>query len=201
MARSTYSKLESGSTGLPYEKLISISRLLDIPVYEIIHENEELFFKSLVDRFSLMLLLAEHIIVEAMYRMVPYEDLQAKHLELLLPKGFSTREAYEATPLGGRVYEFGPKEAFERMMQHLGMQILFEEKMIKDDYWLKRWKAYKDKSNPEFEIDDREYFRMHIIMLSMSNREERLVQIAERDLPEGADEWDVLNYVVEKTGA
>ncbi len=201
MARSTYSKLESGSTTLPYDKLISISKILNVPVYEILTEDGELFLSSLFDKFSLMLSQTYHTLSETLFTTIPYDNLEPKHLAQLLPKGITSREAYEDTPLGGRIYKFGPKEAFQRMMQHYGMDVLFEENMIKDKYWLQKWKAYKGNTNSEFELDDKEYFVVHIIMLTMLDAEERWVQMAERDFPEGADEDEVLNYIVNKTGA
>jgi transcriptional regulator with XRE-family HTH domain len=201
MARSTYSKLESGSTTLPYEKLVKISEILGVPVYEIIQENGDLFFKSLFDEFSLMLTLTEYTLSITHYEMIPYDSLQPEHLALLLSKKIFGRKAYEATPLGGRIYKFGPKEAFRWMVENCGMAVLFQQRMIKDEYWLKKWKAYKEDLNPQFEIDDEEYFDVFVIMLTMPGGERKLVQFAERDFPEGADEWDALNYIVEKTGA
>lgn len=201
MARSTYSKIESGNTALDYERLVNISKVLDVPVSEIIKENGDPVFKSIAEELSLMLLQTDDQLSEKLYRMIQYQDLKPEHKKLLQEKGFDSQEAYENTPLGGRIYAFGPKDVFLFMVQNCGMEVLFQRNMILNDYWTKRWKTCLKREGSEIEIDDRDYFVTYIFMLKMPGNKERWVQFAERDFPEGADEWDALDYLKEKTGA
>lgn len=218
MARSTYSKIESGNTALNYERLVNISKVLNVPLTEIIIENGDSIFKSIAEEFSLMLHLTEYWLSEKLYRMVAYKDLKPEHKKLLQEKGFNNQEAYENTPLGGRIYEFGPRDVFRFIVENCGMDVLFRRNMILDDYWNCKWKKYlkeKSKTSIDFnadeqfyignkntiEIDDTDYFLVYMIELKMPGNKNRHVQFAERDFPEGVDEWGALDYLKVKTGA
>ena len=56
-------------------------------------------------------------------------------------------------------------------------------------------------TDAQFVVNDPIHMVVHLITLTMPGGGERFVQLAERDFPEGADEWEALEYIVEKTGA
>ncbi|MBY0426616.1 MAG: helix-turn-helix domain-containing protein [Cytophagales bacterium] len=224
MSRSTFSKIESGNTNLYYDTLASISKILDIPISEIIKENEDQVFKSRENDLSLMLYQTNYWLSEKLYKIVPFNELSIKQKKLLKEKGFDTKEKYENTLLGGRLYKFGPKDVFRHMVENYGMDVLFKRKMLFDRYWNLKWEKYlKDKEkwnalleendfeslfdnerfdeNGDWEIDEREYFSVCYILLSMPENKQKLVQFARRDFPNGADESEVSEYLMMKTGA
>lgn len=218
MARSTYSKIESGDTALDIERLINISKVLDVPVTEILKENGDPVFSSIVDELEMMLLLTHEQLSQIKYRMVAYENLTLQQKEILRKKGFNTREEYEDTPLGGRIYEFGPRRLFRFMVENCHMSVLFERNLIKDEHWRKRWEDYlKSRANISFgfkndggyyyedkneiEIDDHDYFIVNIILLKLPGGKEEYYQFAMRDFPEGFDEMDAVEYIKTKKGA
>ena len=206
MAPSTYSKLESGSTMMPYDKLVSIAAILQVPVYTIIQEDGGLFVNSVYDKFSLMLHLAYHTLSYQQFSAVPYEQLNFEQLSQLSAKGFASQESYENTPLGGRIYDVGPKKVFAQMIEQLGMQVLFEEKLVRDENWLKMWHEYQqslntNSSEPSFDLDEHEYFIVYMISLTMPDGETQMVQLAERDFPQGVNELGALDHLIKQTGA
>lgn len=214
IARSTYSKLESGNTKLDHDRLINISKILDVPISEI----DDPVLKSISDELSLMLSQTNEQLSEKLYRVIPFENLTSKHFELLRQKNFDNKDAYEDTPLGGRIYKFGPRNVFGFMIENCGMEVLFQRNLILDDYWIYRWKEYlksKEKikmffdengkfnieDNNDIEYDDKDYFLVYMILLKFTGNKEQCVQYAERDFPEGVNEWEALEYLKNKTGA
>jgi transcriptional regulator with XRE-family HTH domain len=207
MARSTYSKLESGSTAMPYDQLVRIAAILEVPVYGLIQEDGGLFVQSVYDKFSLMLHLAYHTLSCQRFSVVPYEQLNFVEVALLAAKGFVGQAAYENTPLGGRIYEFGPKQAFTHMIEQLGMQVLFDEKLIQEPHWLQMWQQYQDDLNnnslePILDMDEQQYLTVYMIALTMPDGSSPLVQLAEEDFPQGTNDAEVaLAHLTRQTGA
>ncbi|MBD2769410.1 helix-turn-helix transcriptional regulator [Hymenobacter sp. BT664] len=206
MARSTYSKLESGVTAMPVETLVKIASILRVSVYDLMQEDGSQYVQWIDDRLSLMLHLVENTLSYERLTAVPYDDLTFPQLKMLAAKGMASREAYENTPLGGRLHSFGPRDVFSHMMRQLGMSMLFEEKLVQDPYWLVRWKDYQDThSGPELSwaglVDEQEYFIVYIWELTMPDGATRVVQIAERDFPDGLDVEAALQCLVTQEGA
>jgi transcriptional regulator with XRE-family HTH domain len=218
MARSTYSKLESGETKLDCTILVNISKVLDVPLSDIIKENGDPVFKSFSAELDLMLLQTEYWLSQMKYSMIPFSKLTTEHIKLLKEKGFNTKEDYENTPLGGRIYDFGPRDLFRFMVENCGMSVLFERSLITNEHWKKRWNnylkskekisinfnkvedfVYEDKN--EVQVDDHDYFLVYIFQLKFSGGKEQYFQLAERNFPEGADEFDALELIKLKTGA
>lgn len=202
MARSTYSKLELGNTELHYKTLIRISKTLDVPMNSIINENITVF-APISEKLATMLFLAHHHLGELMYKIIPYHKLTSEHMDILRKKKFDQRERYEYTPLGGRIYKYGPKALFAYMMSVLSMDVLFTEKLILDKYWLSKWNDYNNKKSKEIEIDEFEYLEVNIFQLIMPNKEEKWIQIATKDFPKniGHNEKKAIAYLKTKTGA
>ena len=215
MARSTYSKLESGNTKLDFERLVNISKALDVTIVEIIDDP---VYNSISEELTLMLFSTDYQLSGKLCRTTPYEELTAENLQLLRKKGFDNKEKYEDTPLGGRIYAFGPRDVFRFMVEDCGMETLFRSNLIKDSYWTQKYQEYKKQKDKisiclnengqieyedkdHIEIDDRDYFVVFIIELIMQGNKDRWVQISERDFPEGTDERGALEYVINKTGA
>jgi transcriptional regulator with XRE-family HTH domain len=216
MARSTYSKLESGKTGLNFELVINISKILDIPLNSII--NDDPVYKSISDELSMMVSKTHNRLSDQLLSMIPYDKLTPEHKKLLKEKGFETKEAYESTPLRGRIYEFGSRDVLRILFENCGMDILFRRNLITDDYWVNRWSTYCKNGekitmsfgeNDKFifndkngmEIDTHDYFVAYQAELKMTGNKERWIQFAERDFPACVDEWEALEYIKKKTSA
>ncbi|TVT36738.1 helix-turn-helix transcriptional regulator [Hymenobacter setariae] len=206
MARSTYSKLESGITEMPVATLVRIAGLLQVAVHDLMQEDGQPYVKKLEDKFSLMLYQTENVLSFERLSAVPYDELTLPQLMLLTEKGLASQEAYENTPLGGRFYAFGPQQVFGHMMQNFGMSILFEEKLVQDPYWQAKWKLYKaaqQGKKPELadSLDEYDYFTVYLFDLTMPDGSSRGVQMAERDFPEELDEEEVLQRMIVHLGA
>lgn len=206
MSRSTYSKLESGTTEMPVATLVRIAGLLQVAVHDLMQEDGQPYVTKLEDKFSMMLYQTENVLSFERLSAVPYDELSLPQLMLLAEKGLAGQEAYENTPLGGRFYAFGPQQVFGHMMQNFGMSILFEEKLVRDPYWQAKWKLYKATQKgkkPELadSLDEYDYFRVYLIDLTMPDGSTRGVQMAERDFPEELDEESVLQRIITRLGA
>lgn len=219
MARSTYSKLESGKTELNYRTLVNISKALEVPLTEIIKGDDDTSFKSISEELAMMMFHSEHQLSEKYYEMIPYNQLNSEHKLLLKQKGFDSQEAYEDTPLNGRIYKFGPKDLRRTMFENFGFDVLFRRDMILDEYWKEQWEKYnkerkkikiwfdengktQHEDNNEIEIDEYDYFVVFWGELKMPDGAERSMQFAARDFPDNfADESEILNYIIDKTGA
>lgn len=214
MGRSTYTKLENGSTQMKHECLRNISKILGVPMTEITGETDVTFSEDL----ATMLWVMDENLSRTFYKIVPYKELTPTHIKLLKQKGLNSKAIYEDTPLGGRIYKFGPRDLFRYMVETCGMNILFKRSMINDDFWLTKWSNYliekekrlsnfdKDsktvfKDENEVEIDDYDYFISYLAMLNMAGGEERWVQFSGRDFYEYKDEFEALEYIKIKTGA
>lgn len=206
MARSTYSKLESGATAMPVATLVRIAGLLQVDVHDLMQEDGKPYVTKLEDKFSLMLYQTENVLSFERLSAVSYDELSVSQLSLLSAKGLASREAYENTPLGGRFYAYGPPQVFGHMMQNFGMSILFEEKLIQDPYWQAKWKIYKEArqgKEPDLaaSLDEYDYFTVYLFGLTMPDGTTRGVQMAERDFPEELDEESVLQRMITHLGA
>lgn len=158
------------------------------------------------EKFAMMLYQTENALSFERLRVVPYEKLSALQLALLTKKGFASREAYEGTPLKGRFYAFGPRDVFAQMMQQYGMSVLFEEKLIKDTYWLAKWEAFTTASPTEeavlvASLDEQDYFLVYLLTIAMPDSSSREVQVAARDFPDDLEESAIVQCVVKKLGA
>lgn len=76
IARSTYSKLESGKTELNYRTLVNISKALNVPLTIIIKDNSDTDFKSISDELAIMLFQTHHQLTKVHYEMIPYNELK-----------------------------------------------------------------------------------------------------------------------------
>lgn len=199
MDRTTYSKLESGDTGISLHHIKNISDVLNTPLTSLI--TDETYF--LIDKqVEVMLDSTEYYLSKYMIKTIPYSELTEAHKEFLKKKGFETKESYY-TPEGGRLYKFGSRDLFKFMIEECSMGFAFEMKLNLRQYWRDKWEEYLSKTN-EFEIDDREYFDVVLIDLKMSDRkpdEVWSVQIAVRDFPSGSSWAEGLNYIIKKYGA
>jgi transcriptional regulator with XRE-family HTH domain len=207
MARSTYSKLEKkGNAGLNYAMLVNISKVLDVPVHNIVKGGNDPVFTAICGDLEMMLFDARHSIDHSMSERIRFDDLTPTQIAQLREKNLHTREIYEEPPEGGRAYKFGPRDVFRYMMENLGMKVLYERGLIKDEFWLYMWNCYCDEKkmwpNPlPLEIDDREYFIVVQFILKMSGGKEKWVQMAVNDFPDGEGEEGALEYIKLKTGA
>lgn len=206
MARSTYSKLESGTTEMPVATLVRIAGLLQVAVHDLMQEDGQPYLKKLDDKFSMMLYQTENVLSFERLSVVPYAELSVPQLSLLAEKGLAGQEAYENSPLGGRFYAFGPQQVFAHMMQNFGMSMLFEEKLVQDPYWQAKWKHYKatrQGKKPELadSLDEYDYFTVYLFDLTMPDGSSRGVQMAARDFPEELDEEGVLQRMIVHLGA
>jgi transcriptional regulator with XRE-family HTH domain len=202
IARSTYTKLESGNTELNYKTLIQISKVLDVPIVDIIKGND-FVSKTFSKKLEWMLFETDLTLSQTFYEIIPYKDLTLEHKKLLKQKSLDEKERYETSPLGGRIYKYGPKDVFKYMMDALGMSVLFKENMIDDKYWINRWNKHITKANELIEVDEFDYFEVCIFELKMPDCTERWIQIAARDFPEGVADTEetAVKYLKKKTGA
>lgn len=204
MARSTYSKYESGRTELNVRTLFKISEALDVPIAEIIGEP---VFNTITEKVQLKLYNMEYQLEERFVRAIPFDKLTEEHIKLLQEKGLSDKDVYEATPLKGRIYEFSPDDVFAFMYNNCCVDIFFETGLITDTYWIEKMENFKkNKSKPiEPIIDETDYCVSYIFCLKMFNGEEKWIEYADRDFPEGEDgEPDVygaLEYLISNFGA
>jgi transcriptional regulator with XRE-family HTH domain len=218
MARSTYTKIETGNTSLDFKILVNISKILDVPVVDIIKKNDDPVFETTSEELLMMLIHTHHEMSEKFYKMIPYHELRPIHKQLLKEKGFQTKESYENTPLCGRVYEFGPNELNRVLFENFGMDVLFKRKLISDKYWASIWENYLKKKEQrkkntsqngsyayletsEIEIDDTDYFIAYIIELKMPGNESQWFQFALKDFAQCFDEFEVLEYIKTKKRA
>ncbi|CAG5086853.1 helix-turn-helix domain-containing protein [Parvicella tangerina] len=219
IARSTYSKLESGNTRIDVAMLTNICRILEVSTTEIIKENGDYTLDSISEELDIMMGIAETSLFEDLHKTVAYDQLTTEQKKKLEEKGFGDRKSYENTPFNGRIFSFGQKEVFRYMMDNCGMEMFFRLKLITTDYWLDKWKDYlEDKKskhkyfeeNGDFpaqdqnhlEIDEKDYFVVVFIDLKFPNNKSKTVQISERDFPNNSDDPDeILDYVILKTDA
>jgi transcriptional regulator with XRE-family HTH domain len=206
VARSTYSKLESGVTAMPVATLIRIADRLQVSVNDLLQEDGRPFIRTMEDKFTFMLYQTEYVLSWERLSAIPYEELSFSQLAFLSKKGLASPEAYAGTPLKGRYYSYGPRDVFAHMMQQFGMRFLFEEKLIQDPYWLAMWKAFQtapldEEAELAASLDEYDYFTVHILDLTMPNGSTRGVQIAARDFPEDVDGEALLQRAIEKLGA
>lgn len=197
MARSTYSKLESGKTSFKTDILARISSIYEVPASDLLDKDEVLSSNS--NDFSLMLSMTEHQLSEKLLKVIPFDQLSAEHLALLKTKGLSSKQQYENTPLNGRIFSFGPKDVFKFMMLRCGMEALFNKGYILEPYWKDRWSLFmadqERKCEPRVELDERDYFVVFFYELITADCKELFVQFAERDFPEGVDEFAALDLL------
>lgn len=218
IARSTYSKLESGNTRIDVSTLTNICRILNVSTTEIIRENGDYKLNSISDEIDMMLSIAETNLFEDLNKVIPYDELTPNQKNKLREKGFISRDQYEDTPYKGRVFSFGYKDVFRYMMDNCGMEAFFRLKLITKDHWLNKWEIHvKEKQerfkhfeaneefppkNPdELEIDEKDYFIVVFIELIFPNNKTKHIQISERDFPGSDDPDEILEYVKFKTGA
>jgi hypothetical protein len=180
--------------------------MLNVSSKELLQENAPPYVNTIEKKFAMMLYQTENVLSFEHLRAVPYEKLSLAQLALLSKKGFTSREAYESTPLKGRFYAFGPRDVFAQMMQVYGMSVLFEEKLIQDAYWLAKWQAYTDAPQHEeavlaASLDEQDYFLVYLFAITMPDSSTRGVQVAARDFPADLAEEARVQRVVEKLGA
>jgi DNA-binding XRE family transcriptional regulator len=196
MARTTYTKLETGNTALDYDRLVSISKILDVPLFEIV-KNDDNVYKSITEELSSMVCWTFIDLCERLVKVIPYSRLAVAQKQLLEQKGLAGKVVYENTPLGGRLYDFGPRDVFRTMMDN-GMDVLFKRGLVTEDWLVNKWKGCRD---TDVEVDCFDYFVVFLVELKMPDGKTNCVQIAERDLPAGVNEDYVEKYLRDRFGA
>ncbi|MBG8556311.1 helix-turn-helix domain-containing protein [Hymenobacter guriensis] len=205
MSRPAFNKLENGKTGMAVEMLQRIARFLHVPVSQLLQAMPEPASTAWTD-IDLMLETTYYYLSETKFKFVAYDELTPAHLALLATKGFASREAYEDTPLGGRLYAYGPHQVTELMFYTFGMSTLFEQDLVHSQEWKQRYQLFKQAraaglTEPEPEVDEQEYFVVFHIGLEMPDGTEASVQLAQRDIPDGMDEHEALERLILKAGA
>jgi transcriptional regulator with XRE-family HTH domain len=196
MARSTYSKMENGNTQITVAILFRLSEIFSVPL-ETFKGTDAMCFDSILHA-------TQDSLSKLLFRSVPFEDLTEEHHAELKKNNISSKEEYEANPIKGRIYRFGPKDVFRYMMEDCNMMPLFQNNYIKDEYLLNSWNQYlanREVNKILFEIDTREYFTVFIYSLTLKGGELLICQVAERDFPIGIDEFDCLEILMRKLGA
>jgi transcriptional regulator with XRE-family HTH domain len=224
LSRSAYTKIENGNTNLDITTAEKLARFYKVSLERLTGnknmDNENSGLQSQINEtkngqtleghiLSVLEQTQENLFLEKASA-VPFDCLTWEQKKALRRKGIVTKEEYTTPHLGGRLYKVGYKEIFSMMMQNMGMSVFFRNNLITNSHWMKRWEDYqqrlnqpivhgKDSRNPEdYEIDERVYFYVILILLTMPDEETELVQIAERDFPK---EQDLMEYVVMKCGA
>ncbi|MBT9394405.1 helix-turn-helix transcriptional regulator [Hymenobacter sp. NST-14] len=219
MTRPNYSKLEKRPTNIRIELLQRMAAVLQVP-------PGLLFSAQLFDtaesatawnEFDLMLEMAyEHMSYNV--AVIPYDELTLEQLALVTSKGYGSREAYENTPLQGRLYSHGPRQILDQLFRGLGFSTLFEHYLVEHPTWLQRWATYslreerqkvlallpagEQENYPEEpEVDERDYLLVFSISLNMPDGTEQHLELAQRDIPEGLDEEQALQQLIRTRGA
>ncbi|MCR5890332.1 helix-turn-helix domain-containing protein [Hymenobacter sp. J193] len=205
MSRPAFNKLENGKTGMAVEMLQRIAKFLHVPVSQLLQGMPEPASTAWTD-IDMMLEMTYHHLSWDKLKVVAYDDLTPAQLALLAIKGFASRNTYEDTPLGGRLYAYGPQHVADLMLYNLGMSTLFEQDLVNSSEWKQRYQLFKQAraaglTEPEPEVDEQEYFVVFHIGLEMPDRTETSVQLAERDIPDGMDEHEALERLILKAGA
>jgi len=215
MSRSAYTKVEADPGKCRLELLHRIAAVLQVQPTLLISSapNEVTHWND----FDLMLESAFHHL-SVKLAVVAYDDLTLEQVGLITSKGFGSREAYEDTPLRGRLYSYGPRQIIDRMMRELGYSTLFEHHLVQHPTWLAHWERYqRDVASKkaaggrpgevqphhadEVELDEQTYLVVFMLTLTMPDGSEQHLELAQRDIPEGMDEEQALQQIIRSRGA
>lgn len=217
LTKSAYSRLESGHTKMTIDRFHELCKALDVSPLDI-YEATQKDWPFIEMKFHCeMLDQAYDNLSETMLTAIPWEELTPEHHQLLRRKGYDTRIKYEDTPRNGRIYDFGPMDLFQYMLNTLGMAIVFKIRIIRTGRWFEMWTRYQrcqsvdktiagiemmylDKSKVGIEIDEDHYFTVYHGYLVMPDKTEVGFQFAERDFDENTYET-FEDQITKKTGA
>lgn len=200
ISRSTYTKIESGKTKLDLDLISKICTAMNIKVSDILNEKGSL---SSTDELILMLYQTEYFLEKRFIEAIPFEQLSWEQKKFLRKRGIVLKEEYITPHYGGRLFKTGHRDIFKMMMDQCGMKFIFEKSLPLGVYWSNKWDLYKTNTN-EPEVDLNDYFDVILFILKMPNSGEdecRNVQMAIRDIPDGYNEYSVIDYVIERCGA
>lgn len=217
MTRSAYTKLEANTSSIRIELLQRIAAVLNVPTTLLVSLPAGPTESTTWNDFDLMLEMTyEHLSWNL--TVVPYDELTLEQHALLTSKGFGSREAYEDTPLRGRLYSYGPRQILSEMFRGFNFSTLFEHHLVQHPTWLQRWGLYTLQeaarqvmaTRPteeqatwvqEPEVDDKAYLVVFSITLRMPDGTEQFLELAQRDIPEEMDEEQALQQLILSRGA
>lgn len=205
MSRSAYTKLEAKAANIRIELLQRIAAVLQVPATLLVATSVGSVDTAGGNEFDFMLDLAYNYLALDL-TVVPYEELTLDQLALMTSKGYGSREAYEDTPLQGRLYTYGPRLVIRTMLREMQMATLFEHHLIQDPSWLRHWEDFQrfrvtPGAYAEPEVDETAYLLVFLLTLTMPDGSKRHLELAQRDIPEGMDEEDALQQLLATHGA
>lgn len=205
MSRSAYTKLEGKSAGIRIELLQRIAAVLQVPVTLLVSTGVDVAKASSYNEFDFMLDMTYNFLASDL-AVVPYDKLSLEQLALVTSKGYGSREAYEDTPLQGRLFTHGPRLVIRTMLRDMHMSTLFEHHLIQDPAWLRHWESFQllnatPGAYEEPEVDETPYLFVYLLTLTMPDGSEVHLELAHRDIPEGMDEDQALQQIIASRGA
>ena len=204
MSRSTYTKLETGRTSISLEFLMKFSRVMDMPLRQVLNTVGDPTFDNLETDLYLMLNDTEYALSNLLIKTKSYSELTSEELKYLESKGIDSKEVYEETPYKGRIFSFDEKDVFEYMMNSCGMRVLFDRNLVQDIYWQNKWSEFQEqKGSRTFKdrFDNHDYFTIYIALLYFPNKKDWLVQFKFDEIPESMSEYAFLDMIVNFFGA
>ncbi|MDU0372127.1 helix-turn-helix domain-containing protein [Hymenobacter endophyticus] len=217
ICRSAYTKMEANTASIRLEQLHRIAAVLEVSPALLASAQASSSDSQTWNDFDLMLETAFYHLSQK-FTVVPYDELTEQQLSLVTSKGFGSREAYEDTPLNGRLYTYGPRQAIDELFRGLSFATLFEYQLIQNPTWLTRWQRHQTAPAraklasalpPELqallvdepEVDETDYLVVLLITLTMPDGSEQHVELAHRDIPDGMDEQQALEQLITSRGA
>ena len=167
ITRSAYSKLERNQTELSVKRACQIAQFLAIPVSELLPlptPNPAAVGTPAAELLYLRAA-AEHSVLDAYIRAgmgcqenIPFDELDENCWVYLDLCGIKTREEYEAASgLITQAASGSSQQAFEQILRNPGIYALFEHGIIREEFLLDFWQAFKAKGTPYFEFEDKPF--------------------------------------------
>ncbi len=197
MARSTFSKIESGSTRLNMSIASQLSEIYGVSMDEIVgHSTQSELLRDLDGAMFSM----DYQLFEAFREVKSWEELNHEEHAALKEHGFTTRKEYESTMHGGRIFKFGPKEVDDFIFRRFEMEMFIGEGRLTDSYWENRYNNYLQNRDKIF-VDTEEYFTVFIAELVYSRTRKEIIEFNPEDFIDIGDEWDMIKFIADTKGA